>query len=274
MKAAGTTGLLSIRYAVPVAYKSWYQHKNRRKVSVGEATPRKLTKASAERKKKEPDGIFLSIAATAVSEEGEVEETRGLRGGELSPRSSPTPSPEVFLSGGFFSLKMQASLQRHGAGAGFLSEGQAAIDVRPSLALIRELMSKRRGQGQARRATVMPQAEASDCHAAGSAPGQGIPATRRTESGAAPGRQRGWADPRGNLPAGGTVPAGGTAIKQGLPGDNPRADGDGQCWAESSGGRRNSRPHHSRWGQRGWERNCREKIKAMTTDPRPRPKSM
>ena len=90
--------MLSIRYAVPVAYKSWYQHKNRRKVSVGEATPRKLTKASAERKKKEPDGIFLSIAATTVSEEGEVEETRGLRGGELSPRSSPTPSPEVFLS--------------------------------------------------------------------------------------------------------------------------------------------------------------------------------
>ncbi len=53
---------------------------------------------------------------------------------------------------------MQASLQRHGAGAGFLSEGQAAIEVRPSLACIRELMSKRRGQRQARRATVMPQA--------------------------------------------------------------------------------------------------------------------
>jgi hypothetical protein len=34
MKAAGATDLLSIRYAVPVAYKSWYQHKNRRKDSV------------------------------------------------------------------------------------------------------------------------------------------------------------------------------------------------------------------------------------------------
>jgi hypothetical protein len=29
-----TPNLLSIRYAVPVAYKSWYQHKNRRKDSV------------------------------------------------------------------------------------------------------------------------------------------------------------------------------------------------------------------------------------------------
>jgi hypothetical protein len=45
-----------------------------------------------------------------------------------------------------------------GAGAGFLSEGQAAIDARPSLAFIREPMSKRRCQGQATRASVMPQA--------------------------------------------------------------------------------------------------------------------
>jgi len=40
----------------------------------------------------------LSTAATRAGEEGEVEEARGLRGGELAPRSSPTPSPKVFLS--------------------------------------------------------------------------------------------------------------------------------------------------------------------------------
>jgi len=35
MKTAGATGLLSIRYAVPVAYKSGNRHKNRRDDSVG-----------------------------------------------------------------------------------------------------------------------------------------------------------------------------------------------------------------------------------------------
>ena len=33
-KVANASNLLSIRYAVPFAYKSWYQHKNRRKDSV------------------------------------------------------------------------------------------------------------------------------------------------------------------------------------------------------------------------------------------------
>jgi hypothetical protein len=52
---------------------------------------------------------------------------------------------------------MQASLQRHGAVAGFLSEGQATIDARLSISAIREMVSKRRCQGQATRASVMPQ---------------------------------------------------------------------------------------------------------------------
>ena len=53
---------------------------------------------------------------------------------------------------------MQASLQRHGAVAGFLSEGQATIDARLSIAAIREMVSKRRCQGQATRASAMPEA--------------------------------------------------------------------------------------------------------------------
>jgi hypothetical protein len=51
---------------------------------------------------------------------------------------------------------MQASLQKHGAG--FLSQGQAAIDALPSLEFIWEQMSKRRDQGQAPRVSVMPRA--------------------------------------------------------------------------------------------------------------------
>jgi hypothetical protein len=41
-------------------------------------------------------GLLLSTAATSAGEQGQVEEARGLRGGELAPRSSPTPSPKVF----------------------------------------------------------------------------------------------------------------------------------------------------------------------------------
>jgi hypothetical protein len=52
---------------------------------------------------------------------------------------------------------MQSSLQRHHACAGFLSQGQAAIDARPSLTFIREQMSKSRDQGQATRVSVVPQ---------------------------------------------------------------------------------------------------------------------
>jgi hypothetical protein len=110
---------------------------------------------------------------------------------------------------------MQASLQRHGAVAGFLSEGQATIDA----------AIYRGHPGDGVQASMPGTGDASECYAAGGAPCQGIPAPRRTESGAAPGRQRGWADPRDNLPAGGTT------IQQDLPGDNPRADGDGQSAA-------------------------------------------
>jgi hypothetical protein len=53
---------------------------------------------------------------------------------------------------------MQASLQRHGAVAGFLSEGQATIDALLSIVAIREMVSKRRCQEQATRASAMPQA--------------------------------------------------------------------------------------------------------------------
>ena len=83
-------------------------------------------------------------------EEGEVQEARGLRGGELAPRSSPTPSPKVFLS-----LSRQPRCKPPYM---VLSQGQAAIDARPFIAFMREQMSKRRDQGQATRVSVMPQA--------------------------------------------------------------------------------------------------------------------
>jgi hypothetical protein len=136
-----------------------------------------------------------------------VEEARGLRGGELAPRSSPTPSPKVFSP-------KDASLPTETRRSCRVPERRTGDHRRTAI--------YRGHPGDGVQASMSGTGDASECHAAGGAPGQGIPATRRTESGAAPGQQRGWVDPRGN------VPAGGTAIRQGLPGDNPRADCDGQ----------------------------------------------
>ena len=220
----------------------------------------------------------MSTAATSAVEEGEVEEARGLRGGELAPRSSPPPSPKVFLSLKDASLPTETrrrcrvperktgdhrrtaiyrghpgdGVQASMPGTGDASEvmPQAALPVRafqhlgersreplqdgnadwriPGITFLPEVrLSSRVPLATIRAQMAMGSAQQRQAQQPSSSQqgGAGIPAPRRTESGAAPGRQRGFADPRDNFPAGGTT------IKQGPPGDNPRADGNGQCAA-------------------------------------------
>ena len=143
-------------------------------------------------------------------EESEAEEAHGLRGGELAPRSSQTPSPEVFLS--------------------LSPDSQDTSLPTETRRMCRVPESRTGGQRRTAIPRVHPGADVqvsrpgtvdtSEWSVAGGASCQGMPATRRTDEGATPEHQRGQAEPRSNAPARGTT------RRQDLPCDNPRADGD------------------------------------------------
>jgi hypothetical protein len=110
-----------------------------------------------QKERREPERHLLehssNISGGGRRLRGSARTTRRRAGSEEQPDTQSVD----FLSQPLSTTKMQSSLQRHHACAGFLSQGQAAIDARPSLTFIREQMSKSRDQGQATRVSVVPQ---------------------------------------------------------------------------------------------------------------------